>query len=121
MPVKPSPLESGDELLGREQFSEALAEYERQVLSDANTDAGQELRYKKSLCLVRLNRSDDAIAAFRQLTAEPGSRWPLLAACQLWLLQLLSQTCPVARQNHEKQYWVANVCGSKKLWLWHWE
>ena len=88
LPIKPSPLESGDELLSREQFADALAAYQRQVVADPHTETGQELQYKKSLCLVHLKRPDEAIEGFTKLMAEPGARWPLLGACQLWLLRL---------------------------------
>lgn len=84
LPAQASPLEQGDDLYSRNQFSAALAEYQEQATTSGQSDFGQEARLKQSLCLRKLNRHDEADQALQQLAAEPGDRWPLLANCELW-------------------------------------
>ncbi len=83
-PAAASPVERGDDLFARAQYEKALAAYDE--LAAFPGDVGAEARYKRGLCRVALNQPDQAVTAFEPLAAEPGERWPLLAACQLWLL-----------------------------------
>ncbi len=89
LPGAASPLEKGDDLYDRGRWQKALAYFQEQALAaGANQAAGQEARYKQGLCLVGLKRPDEAAQTFERLAAEPGERWPMLAACRLWFLHL---------------------------------
>jgi tetratricopeptide (TPR) repeat protein len=88
LPVTPSPLERGDQLFEEGRHGDALGFFQEQSLAAPGAEAGQEARYKAGLCLVRLNRPDEAEKWLEPLAAEAGSRWPLLAGCELWLLRL---------------------------------
>jgi tetratricopeptide (TPR) repeat protein len=77
-------LERGDDLFARGDFEAALAAYEEQAATPG--DAGAGARYKRALCRLALNQTDEAARLFGALAGEPGKRWPLLAACQLWLI-----------------------------------
>ena len=47
-----------------------------------------EARYKMALCLLGLNRTDEAADELERAAAQEGDRWPLLAAYRLWLLRV---------------------------------
>src|SRR5205807_2487069 len=91
-PANPSPLERGDDLLARQQYSDALGWYEGQIragLTDA--EALREARCKAGLCLAALGQPERASDLFAAVAAEggwPGEIWPLMATFQLWLLHL---------------------------------
>jgi WD40 repeat protein/tetratricopeptide (TPR) repeat protein/predicted Ser/Thr protein kinase len=87
-PSRRSPLESGDELFARGQFDAALENYREQSLRQSAVEVNQESRCKSALCLLNLNRLDEAATQFEQLAGEAGPRWPLMAASQLWMLRL---------------------------------
>jgi serine/threonine protein kinase len=86
-PAEPSLLEKGDELFSDGRGDEALALYQKQALG-ATGPAGQEARYKMALCHLLGARTEEALRLFEQVAGEAGNRWPVLAACQLWLLRL---------------------------------
>jgi tetratricopeptide (TPR) repeat protein len=88
LPEAASPLERGDQLYDEGQYPEALALYQEQAIAAPRSEAGREARCKAGLCLVQMNRLDEAAALFEPLAAEVAERWPLVAACQLWLLRL---------------------------------
>jgi serine/threonine protein kinase len=88
LPAEPSELERGDDLYARGEFARAQAHYTNQARDSAGTPAGQEARCKEALCLVGLQREDEAAELFREVQTETGTRWPAVAACQLWLLHL---------------------------------
>src|SRR5207302_614346 len=48
----------------------------------------QEGNYRAALCLLRLQRVEEALGRLEALAAEPGERWPLLAAVHLWIGRL---------------------------------
>jgi tetratricopeptide (TPR) repeat protein len=87
-PGKASPLEQADRLYAEGKPSEALALYQAQLLTAAAGTWGQEARYKVGLCLVELNRLEEAAGGFEKLAAESVGRWPLLAAVQLWAVRV---------------------------------
>jgi tetratricopeptide (TPR) repeat protein len=87
-PSRRSPLESGDELYAHGQFDAALEYYREQSLRQSAVEVSQESRCKTALCLLNLNRLDEAATLFEQLGGEAGPRWPLMAASQLWMLRL---------------------------------
>lgn len=86
--VTPSPLERGDNLCSHGKFDDALAYYRQQTLTGTETRFQQEAKLKAALCLLELNRTSEAIAVLEELAVEPGERWPVVAACRLWLLLL---------------------------------
>jgi tetratricopeptide (TPR) repeat protein len=88
LPPESSPLERGDALYGYGRYAEALAYYQDQALLAGAGEINQECRHKQGLCLLRLNRDDEAARLFQQLGAEAGEHWPPRALCQLWLLRL---------------------------------
>jgi tetratricopeptide (TPR) repeat protein len=83
-----SPLERGDDSYARGALEEALAAYREQANSSPDVAVRQEARTKAALCLVGLQRPDEADQLLAGVAAEPGDRWPALAACRLWLLRL---------------------------------
>jgi WD40 repeat protein/tetratricopeptide (TPR) repeat protein len=88
LPLESSPLERGDALYVRGQYAEALAYYQDQAILAGAGEISQECRHKQGLCLLRLNRDDEAAKLFQRLGAEPGGHWPPRALCQLWVLRL---------------------------------
>ncbi|NQT12115.1 MAG: hypothetical protein HQ582_05175, partial [Planctomycetes bacterium] len=80
-----SHVQKGDQAFASGRYEEAMASYRAQTRASAGTEAGQESRFKAAICLSSLGREDEAAAEFEQLAAERGDRWPMLAACQLWL------------------------------------
>lgn len=84
LPATPSKLERGDFLYAQGIFQDALEDYRSQE-AGAAPDVVQEARCKQGLCLISLNRPDEAVQILAQLSAETGDRWPVVAACHLWL------------------------------------
>jgi WD40 repeat protein/tRNA A-37 threonylcarbamoyl transferase component Bud32/tetratricopeptide (TPR) repeat protein len=91
-PARPSALERGDDLLARQQYTEALGWYEGQIRAGvSDPEALREARCKAGLCLVALAQPERAAELFAMVAAEggrPGEVWPLVATFQLWLLHL---------------------------------
>jgi tetratricopeptide (TPR) repeat protein len=83
-----TPLEQADALYEDERYEDALSLYAQQGLESSEREVQQEARFKRALCLMHLNRTDEAMQAFQPLVAEPGERWPPQAGVQLWLLLL---------------------------------
>jgi WD40 repeat protein/tRNA A-37 threonylcarbamoyl transferase component Bud32 len=83
-----SPLELGDEKFAVGRYEEALAAYQSQGVAAGTSATGLEARHKAALCLLHLNRAEEAASLFEGVAAEAGERWPLLAAFRLWLLRL---------------------------------
>lgn len=88
LPVQPGELEEGDELFAQQQWEEALRLYRRQAGLAASQQLRDRARYKEALCLLRLQRDDDAEAILESLAQTPDERLQLLAACQLWVQRL---------------------------------
>ena len=86
MPEVASRLQMGDEAFANAQYEQALEHYREQARTSAGTTAAQEARFKAALCLSSLGREDEAVRRFDQLAIESGDRWPVRAACQLWLI-----------------------------------
>jgi hypothetical protein len=91
MPAAASPLERGDQLYDEGKYGQALALYQEQAIAAPKPDAGREARCKAALCLVQLNQLDGAAALLEPVAAENEGRWPLVAACRLWLIRLQQQ------------------------------
>lgn len=113
-PRKPSPLERGDELYGQGQFDDALSHYTAQA--NAATDPKQklELRYKQAMCRIALKQTAQATTELQTLAVEEGDRWPLLAACQLWIIHLRDRSLDEADavfQLLRSRYRLENVVG----------
>jgi WD40 repeat protein/formylglycine-generating enzyme required for sulfatase activity/tRNA A-37 threonylcarbamoyl transferase component Bud32/tetratricopeptide (TPR) repeat protein len=83
LPPQPSTLDEADALYDAGQFAAALEPYATEARR-AGSAARDEARHKQALCLAALQRTDEAVATWEQLRTEPGGRWPLIAACQLW-------------------------------------
>jgi hypothetical protein len=83
-----SPLEQGDRLYERGRLIEALSAFEHQAKELGMSSSAQEARYKAALCLLGLDRTDEAAVLLERLAGESGERWPPAAACRLWLLLL---------------------------------
>ena len=87
-------MDRGDASYAAGNYADALREYEKQALASVGKAAEAEASYKQALCLKELKRKDDAIPILDRLTdrlagaSDAASRWPLRAACQLWLLYL---------------------------------
>lgn len=81
LPTAPSPLEAADDLLARAKYADALPHYDR-------ASGSQEAVCKSGICLMELNRPDDAAAKLEAVMAQPGDRWPAIAAVYLWSLRL---------------------------------
>ncbi len=87
-PVVVSALEKGDGLYDSERFAEALTYYQQQVRQTDDVEFRQEAEFKQAMCLLQLNRSDEAAKRFSDLLSQPQQHWPPLAGCQLWLMHL---------------------------------
>ena len=88
LPPVPSPLERGDDLYEKGHFGDALTLFQEQAVAAPNGEVKQEALCKAALCLVQLNRLDDAAEVFGPVVSEEGQRWPLLAASQLFVIRL---------------------------------
>lgn len=87
LPPASSALERGDQLYSSGKFAEALDAYQAEAIASVGTTAAQEARYKEALCLAALHRPE-AGERLERLASEPGDRWPVLAACDVWLADL---------------------------------
>lgn len=83
-----SPLESGDDLYGRGQYSEALAEYEKQAIASAGTFYAKQAQLKQALCLIQLEQLEEACARLEQLGLDETHHIRLYALGQLWVIRL---------------------------------
>ena len=83
LPSQPSALDEADLLYDAGQFAQALELYATEARRSGSA-AQDEARHKQALCLAALNRTAEAVAIWEQLRTQPGDRWPVLAACQLW-------------------------------------
>jgi tetratricopeptide (TPR) repeat protein len=96
-----SPLETGDDFYARGQLTEALAYYREQANASPDVPVRQEARCKAALCLVGLQRLDEADQLLQDVAAEPGDDWPALAAFRLWLIRLRRQQFTEADTSFE--------------------
>jgi tetratricopeptide (TPR) repeat protein len=87
LPPAASPLERADDLFEKGRYGDALALYQGQFAA-GDLAGKQEAQYRAATCLMRLNRSDEAAQLLAALVNAEGERWPLIAACQLWLIRL---------------------------------
>ncbi|MES2598700.1 MAG: serine/threonine-protein kinase [Verrucomicrobiota bacterium] len=77
-----SPLEEADLLFLQSRWLDALHLYEA---LRGDPVYGPEVEHKRALCLMRMNRREEAMGLWRQLSQEPaGGRWRDHAAYQLW-------------------------------------
>jgi WD40 repeat protein/tetratricopeptide (TPR) repeat protein len=96
LPVTPSPLEQGDDLFSRGEYGAAQEQYRTQAAEAGSREISQQARYKQALCLLGLNRQEEAAELLQQVANEvqddPNNplarRWSVVAACQLWLMYL---------------------------------
>jgi len=85
LPEVASRLQLGDQAFGKGQHEQALEHYQAQARESVGTAAGLEAQFKAGLCLASIGREDQAIKMFEEVAAESGDKWPVRAACQLWL------------------------------------
>jgi WD40 repeat protein/serine/threonine protein kinase len=84
-----SPLEQGDQLYARGQWNLARQFYEKARLNTVD-ERRQEIEYKAALCELREGEADkalreNALRRFDALQHQSGVRFPMLAACQIWI------------------------------------
>lgn len=84
-------LQQADALFEQAEFDQALAMYDQLSTEERERDVQQETRFKQGLCLLKLNRADEARRIFEPLFSEAGERWPPQAGLRLWLLRLQSE------------------------------
>lgn len=96
-----SSLERGDELFDRGNYTAALDYFRDQVRETDDVEFQQEAQYKRALCLLRLNRREEAAAQFAELLAQPQEHWPPRAGCQLWLLHLRERQIAKANEIYD--------------------
>jgi len=100
-PEKPSPLEEGSSLYAQGRFEEALAVYQRLGEELHEVETSQQVKYGIVECLLALNRDSEAENVLKELAGESGERWPVLAACRLWLQCLRRNRFDEAEALHE--------------------
>jgi tetratricopeptide (TPR) repeat protein len=88
LPPSPGPLEEADHFYAVGEVEKALAIFQREAAVVLDAKLRQEARCKEALCLVALHRQEEAARLLAPLCGEAGERWPLVAACQLWLIYL---------------------------------
>lgn len=88
LPPAASPLEKADQHFDRNQFAEALSIY---AAPAPNEDVAAEAMCKAGLCLLALNRPEEAVRTLESAMTKKGDRWPVVAAAQLWLTRLRSK------------------------------
>lgn len=86
-----SPLEIGDREMRASRFAAALEHFQDQLASADNQltpEVQHEAQLKSAICLLKLNRDDEAFAALRELsaTAGPATTYITVARFQLWVL-----------------------------------
>jgi serine/threonine protein kinase len=82
---EPTEIERGDSLYAQRQFAAAQAHYLEAARQLAGTEAGQEALCKQGFCSMAMNRTPEATKIYESLAVQGAGRWPLIAACQLWL------------------------------------
>jgi tetratricopeptide (TPR) repeat protein len=115
-PNVPIAMDRGDALYTQGKYADALREFEAQGRASAGKPAEAEALFKQALCLQEISdRKDDAVAILDRLTdglngaRGAASRWPLRAACRLWLLHLKrSKTSRNPAQDRDRAEQVLN-------------
>jgi tetratricopeptide (TPR) repeat protein len=123
LPREPSPLGPGDQLVARGAFSRALEFYQEQGREAGAGARKQQARYKEAMALLELRGWGEAEPLLRALLDElpadgtaASARWPLLAACQLWLLELRAERFPEADRIRGRLAALADRPDSGQLW-----
>jgi eukaryotic-like serine/threonine-protein kinase len=100
-PAVPNDLERGDEAFSRGDLSEAAQAYRDASLASAGAATVQAAQFKSALCLTELGRTEEARQILGELASSEGDRWPVLAACQIWLQELRDKRFAEAHQIFE--------------------
>lgn len=95
VPKTTSPLEAGDVVFANGNFEDAARQYHESALVTTDESLRQEAHYKEGISLLTLGRTQDAERLFESLIGESGTRWPMLASIQLWVIQ-------VRQRDHEQ-------------------
>jgi tetratricopeptide (TPR) repeat protein len=95
-PVTASALEEGDDRYNQADYERALISYQKVRGASPAEAIRREARYKEGLCLLALNREDEAIVVLDEIAAHPGDRgrWASLADSQLLLIHLRRKDLP---------------------------
>lgn len=88
LPTIPSPLEHGDTLYAQGDVFEARDQYRRQSEIATAVDVRHAAQVKQALCLIQLQRLDEAAELLEAVAGQPGETWPVVAAAHLWQLRL---------------------------------
>lgn len=82
-------LEAGDELAGRGEWAQALERYRRAEKGSRKSE-DLEARYKQAVCLAETGHRSDSLEVLESMIHEVDEQgqWPVLAACQVWLILL---------------------------------
>jgi WD40 repeat protein/tetratricopeptide (TPR) repeat protein len=80
-----SPLQRADEYLLAGKWSEAERLYDESTRGDFSEVVQREARFKRGICLISLQREDEAGELFQQLMLAEDDRWSPAAGCQWWL------------------------------------
>ena len=80
-----SPLQRADEHLLAGEWSEAERLFEESSRGEFSETVQREARFKRGICLLSLQREDEAAEIFQQLLLLEDERWSPAAGCQLWL------------------------------------
>jgi len=84
LPPAPSPLEDADRLLAAGNPASAARVYQQQADDAADADLSEQARYKLGVCLLKLDRAQEALAAWTTLSQHSASLWATLASAQIW-------------------------------------
>lgn len=90
-PYRGSEFLTPDRLYHAGQFEAALSAYQQIASPSQDSTIKQESVYKQGLCLIGLNRREDALTTWDTLVKERKNgwdRWSLLAMAQHWLVKL---------------------------------
>jgi len=87
LPAQPTELERGDALFALGKLDQARDAYRILTLTEGDSEIGKEAQFKMAICLLNLERFDEAGTAFERLVSQSGTRWEAVAGCQLLLLR----------------------------------
>jgi serine/threonine protein kinase/tetratricopeptide (TPR) repeat protein len=83
-----NPLQEGDGLFSRGDYDAALSRFREASSTMSDAELRREAMYKYGICLVELQRLDDATEVFESLADIDGERWSMLAMIQMWLIHV---------------------------------
>ena len=97
-PALASEMERGDDALASGELHQAIDAYREVSVSSAGTTLGEEALFKLATCLASSGQTDEAHEILGRLAASEGDRWPMLAACHIWLEDVRAKRFNEAQQ-----------------------